>query len=57
MGKGKNRTYSDGFDIPVWLQILIEIILVLVIAAFCIWVAYKISVSDLPNWLKFFLLS
>jgi hypothetical protein len=57
MEKGKNRTYSDGFDIPVWLQILIEIILVLVIAAFCIWVAYKISVSDLPNWLKFFLLS
>ena len=57
MENGKNRTYSDGFDIPVWLQILIEIILVLVIAGLCIWAAYKISVSELPDWLKFFLLS
>ena len=57
MVNGKNRTYSDGFDIPVWLQILIEIILVLVIAGLCIWAAYKISVSELPDWLKFFLLS
>ena len=57
MKKGKNRTYSDGFDVPVWLQILIEIILILVVSGLCIWAAYKISVSDLPNWLKFFLLN
>ena len=57
MEKGKNRTYSEGFDIPIWLQILIEIIVVLAIVVFGLWLAYKISVSDLPDWLKFFLLS
>ena len=56
MKKGK-KTYSKRFVFSLWLQFLIEIIPDLAGIVLCIWLVYKVSISDLPDWFKIFLLS
>ena len=57
MKKGKDRVYSEGFDFPLWLKILIVSVAIFAVTWFDVWLVYNISESDLPLWIKFFLLS